>query len=82
MANVLNKFVGKTVTVSHIDGSGIAGVVKEIDNHGVLVVTEAETNHEINEKIAVYVPHKDIKLVYAREDDNSKSSKELFTVGV
>lgn len=77
MAKILNKFAGKTVTVSQPDNTGVEGVLTDVDNHGVLIVAETDAGHEINEKVAVYIPHKDIKMIHANEDKNT--DKEIFS---
>ena len=74
MATILNEFEFVDVIVSRGDGQPqVFGKLIQTDNHGILVRAEAETDDQIKEKIAVYVPHKEITMIHAREDENTHS---------
>lgn len=70
MNNISNRFLNFVVTVTTTDNKGVVGELVEVDSFGLLVRAEVESEHEIKEKVAVYVPHKDVKMIHAKEDDN------------
>jgi small nuclear ribonucleoprotein (snRNP)-like protein len=70
MEKVIDKFVGAEVVVTLNAGNALTGTLKGADTFGIFVLAEAETNDEVKEKIACYVPHKDYSMIHAREDEN------------
>lgn len=78
MKSILNKFLGLVVQVAKTDSKGVQGELVEFDTFGLTVVAEIDSQHEIKEKVAVYIPHKSVEMVSAREDDNI-ASKDLLS---
>lgn len=78
MAGIVDKFIGQDVTVSKDDGNGATGKLIKIDTFGVLVMGEVDSQHEVKEKVAIYIPHKNITMIHAREDDNKEFNKTFW----
>lgn len=85
MAGIIDKFVGFEVAVHRTEGQAVIGKLTKIDGFGLLVIAEVESDHEVKEKIAVYIPHKNVDMVHAREDENFPlldSFQDTFVNGV
>jgi small nuclear ribonucleoprotein (snRNP)-like protein len=78
MKSILGKFIGFNVVIAQTNGVGISGELIEIDQFGITVLGHVDSDHEVKEKVAVYIPHKNIDYVSAREDSN-QNNKELLS---
>lgn len=67
---ITDKFIDFLVVVTRTSGQAVVGELIETDNFGVFVRAEVESDHEVKDKIAVYIPHKDITMIHATEADN------------
>jgi hypothetical protein len=72
MKSIVSNFIGFVVLVAKTDGKGIQGKLLESDSFGLTVMVEIESDHEVKEKAIIYIPHKNVDMISARENDNSK----------
>lgn len=79
MKKILDSLVGFGVVVS-MSSSAIEGKLLSYDAHGVLIQTDnPESKDEIPEKYAVFIPHSNVQMVHARQDNNtSKTSADEY----
>lgn len=78
MKSIVNKMIGFSVVVARSDGMGIQGQLLEVDTFGLTVLAEIDSDHEVKEKAIVYIPHKNVDMITAREDNDNAVNIEFY----